>query len=331
MIDKELISVMGCCYQIWYRFVYGMLFITHNFQSERIIMTDRIKTALYLPNYGPFGEARNIADLARDAESAGWDGFFIWDHIVRDNVTLPFADPWVSLTAAAMQTTTIKLGTTVTPIPRRRPHVLAKETATLDRLSNGRLMLSVGIGGGKSEWEHLGEEEDLAIRGKMLDEGLDVLIGLWSGQPFQFVGEYFHIEQAHILPPPVQNPRIPIIVGGIWPNKRPFRRMACWDGMFPLFGSSNQELESVFAEALAYVKAERQQLGLDGPFDVLMRGVSPGDDSDEASARLRKAADAGATWWLEALTPDVFDLSPSDPEAFNVLRDRVLQGPPAME
>lgn len=294
-------------------------------------MSNRIKTALYLPNYGPFGEARTIADLARDAESAGWDGFFIWDHIVRDKTALPFADPWVALTAAAMQTTTIKLGTTVTPIPRRRPHMLAKETATLDLLSNGRLILSVGIGGGKSEWEHLGEEKDLVTRGKMLDEGLDVLVGLWSGKPFQFEGEYYHIEQAHFLPPPVQKPRIPIWVGGIWPNKRPFRRMARWDGMFPLFGPDSPDLEPVFTEAVAFVQEERKRLGINEPFDVLMRGVSPGDDPDEASVRINKAANLGATWWLEALTPDVFGLSPTEPETINVLRERVMQGPPGMD
>jgi len=146
-------------------------------------MSDRLKTAIYLPNYGPFGDARTIADLARDAESAGWDGFFLWDHIAPynddfDGGSLTCADPWLALTAAAMQTTSIMLGTTVTPLPRRRPHKLARETVTLDRLSSGRLILSVGIGGGKSEWDHLGEETDLRSRGRMLDEGLDILVGL---------------------------------------------------------------------------------------------------------------------------------------------------------
>lgn len=294
-------------------------------------MSTSIKTALYLPNYGPFGEARDIADLARDAESAGWDGFFIWDHLMRDNITgemLPFADPWVSLTAAAMQTTIIKLGTTVTPLPRRRPQVLAKETATLDRLSNGRLILSVGIGGGKSEWDDLGEETDLATRGRMLDEGLDVLVGLWSGEPFQYDGEFYHIEKTQFLPPPFQTPRIPIWVGGIWPNKRPFRRMARWDGMYPLFGANKTNLETVFSEAVAFVKEERQQLGFVGSFDVIMRGVSPGDDPNEASNRLTAAEEAGATWWLEALSPEVFGLAPTDPKAYQVLRTRVQQGPP---
>jgi len=296
-------------------------------------MSARLKTAIYLPNFGPFGDARVIADLARDAESAGWDGFFLWDHIAAHNDaggSLPCTDPWLALTAAAMQTTSIMLGTTVTPLPRRRPHKLARETVTLDRLSSGRLILSVGIGGGQSEWDHLGEETDQRSRGRMLDEGLDILTGLWSGEPFQFDGEHYHIEQAQFLPTPFQQPRIPVWVGGDWPNKRPFRRMARWDGMFPLFNVWGPEQEPVFAEAVAFVQAERERLGLNGPFDVIKMGMSPGDDPAEAAARINSAAKAGATWWLELLMPEVYEFNPTDPQAFTVLRTRVMQGPPPM-
>jgi len=295
-------------------------------------MSAKLKTAIYLPNHGPFGNARTIANLARDAESAGWDGFFLWDHIAEQDEaggSLPCADPWLALTAAAMQTTSIILGTTVTPLPRRRPHKLARETVTLDRLSKGRLILSVGIGGGKIEWDHLGEETDLRSRGRMLDEGLDILDGLWSGEPFQFDGEHYHIEQAQFLPPPFQQPRIPIWVGGVWPNKRPFRRMARWDGMFPLFNVYGPEQEPVFAEAVVFVQAERERLGLNESFDVIKMGMSPGDESAEAAARINAATKAGATWWLELLMPEVYGLSPTDPQAFTVLRTRVMQGPPS--
>jgi alkanesulfonate monooxygenase SsuD/methylene tetrahydromethanopterin reductase-like flavin-dependent oxidoreductase (luciferase family) len=295
-------------------------------------MSTRLKTAVYLPNHGPFGDARIIADLARDAESAGWDGFFLWDHIAEcdeDGGSLPCTDPWLALTAAAMQTTSIILGTTVTPLPRRRPHKLARETVTLDRLSSGRLILSVGIGLGKIEWDHLGEETDLRSRGSMLDEGLNILTGLWSGEPFQFEGEHYHIEQTQFLPPPFQQPRIPIWVGGTWPNKRPFRRMARWDGMFPLFDVYGPEQEPVFAEAVAFVLAERERLGLNEPFDVIKMGMSPGDDPAEAAARINPAVKAGATWWLELLMAEVYGFSPTDPQAYTVLRTRVMQGPPA--
>jgi alkanesulfonate monooxygenase SsuD/methylene tetrahydromethanopterin reductase-like flavin-dependent oxidoreductase (luciferase family) len=292
-----------------------------------------MKFGLYLPNFGPFGDPRVIADLARDAESAGWDGFFLWDHIAtydEEGVSLPHADPWLALTVAALQTDSIRLGTTVTPLPRRRPHKLARETVTLDRLCGGRLILSVGIGAGKREWDHLGEETDLATRGRMLDEGLEILAGLWSGELVQFKGEYYHIEGAQFLPPPIQQPRIPVWVGGVWPNKRPFRRMARWDGMFPLFNLWGPDQEPVFAEAVAFVKAEREGLGLKGPFDVIKMGMSPGDDPAEAAARINPAVEAGATWWLELLMPEVYEFHPNDPEALNVLRDRVMSGPPGL-
>lgn len=298
-------------------------------------MSSRLKTAVYLPNYGPFGDARTIADLALDAESAGWDGFFLWDHIAPtnddfDRSALPCADPWLALTAAAIQTTSIMLGTTVTPLPRRRPHKLARETVTLDRLSNGRLILSVGIGGGINEWDHLGEEIDLRARGRMLDEGLDVLVGLWSGELFKFDGEYYHVEEAQFLPPSRQKPRIPIWVGGIWQNKRPFRRMARWDGMFPLFKVFGREQEPVFAEAVAFVQAERERLGRHEPFDVVKMGMSPGDASAETAAIINPAIKAGATWWCELLMPEVYGFNPTDPQAYDVLRKRVMQGPPAV-
>jgi len=294
-------------------------------------MSAKLKTAIYLPNFGPFGDARVVADLARDAESAGWDGFFLWDHIAihgDDGGSLPHTDPWLALTAAAMQTTSIMLGTTVTPLPRRRPHKLARETVTLDRLSGGRVILGVGIGLGKREWDHLSEETDLRSRGRMLDEGLEILAGLWSGEPFQFAGEHYHIEQAQFLPSPIQQPRITVWVGGEWPNKRPFRRMARWDGMFPLFNVWGPEQEPVFAEAVAFVRTERERLGLNGPFDVIKMGMSPGDDPSEAAARINSAAKAGATWWLELLMPEVYNFNPTDPQAFTVLRTRVMQGPP---
>jgi alkanesulfonate monooxygenase SsuD/methylene tetrahydromethanopterin reductase-like flavin-dependent oxidoreductase (luciferase family) len=295
-------------------------------------MSTRLKKAIYLPNHGPFGDARTIADLARDAETSGWDGFFLWDHIAEydeEGNSLPCADPWLALTAAAMQTTSIILGTTVTPLPRRRPHKLARETVTLDRLSSGRLILSVGIGGGQIEWDNLGEETDLQSRGYMLDEGLEILVGLWSGEPFHFEGEHYRIEQAHFLPPPFQKPRIPVWVGGVWPNKRPFRRMARWDGMFPLFNVYGPVQEPVFAEAVAFVKAEREKLGLNEPFDVIKMGMSPGDNPSEAAAIINSATKAGATWWLELLMPEVYGFSPTDPKTYSALRTRVMQGPPS--
>ncbi len=294
-----------------------------------------IKYALYLPNYGVFGDARRLSTLAQEAEQAGWDGFFMWDHIAPYAATTgcgeETVDPWVALAVIAANTRRMRLGTTVTPLPRRRPWKLARETVSLDRLSGGRLILAVGIGLGDGEWGDLGEEPDQRVRGAMLDEGLEVLTGLWSGQPFSHTGLYYPIKRAQFLPTPVQSPRIPIWVGGFWPNKAPLRRMARWDGMFPLFEVYGPEQNVLLKQAVHTVQAERQALGLTDPFDVVNVGVTPGDDPAEAKARVAAAAEAGMTWWLELMMPEVYGFRSGQPEAFEVLRSRVLQGPPTLQ
>ena len=143
-----------------------------------------MKFGIYLPNFGPYGNAKTLANLAREAEEAGWDGFFLWDHIA--GYPLDTVDPWVALTAVALNTQNIRIGTTVTPLPRRRPWKLAREAVSLDHLSNGRLILGVGIGLGEEEWDHLGEEVNPKVRGQMLDEALTIIDGLWRGEPFYF-------------------------------------------------------------------------------------------------------------------------------------------------
>ena len=287
-----------------------------------------MKYGLYLPNFGVFGDACVLADLAATAEQAGWHGFFLWDHIAQDETVTGMVDPWVALAAIAMNTTTIRIGTTVTPLPRRRPWKLARETVSIDHLSGGRLILGVGIGVGAAEWDHFGETTDLRQRGEMLDEGLDILMGLWSGESFSFSGTHYQIKQAHFLPTPVQQPRIPIWVGGFWPNRSPFKRMARWDGMFPLFAADPPDIPPLFSEAVSYVKSERETAGNDGPYDVIYMSSTLGVDATTASARVQAAAAAGATWWLEILMPEIYGFGPADPAALEAIRDRVLQGPP---
>ncbi|MCC7450336.1 MAG: TIGR03619 family F420-dependent LLM class oxidoreductase [Anaerolineae bacterium] len=293
-----------------------------------------VRYALYMPNFGVFGDVRRLADLAQDAEKYGWDGFFLWDHVApydeQTHAAEAAVDPWVALALIAATTQHIRLGTTVTPIPRRRPWKLARETVTLDRLSGGRLILGVGIGLGDGEWADLGEEPDSARRGAMLDEGLEVLTGLWSGKPFSYNGQHYEIKRAQFLPTPIQAPRIPIWVGGFWPNKGPFRRMARWDGMFPLFQVYGPEQTPLFKEAVAFVQEQRRAVGLTGPFDVVNVGVTPGDDPVEAAYRVSAAAAAGMTWWLELLMPELYGFGAAQVEASDVLRNRVRQGPPRM-
>jgi len=212
-----------------------------------------MKFGVYLPNFGPYGDARVLAALACDAEAAGWDGFFIWDHIARSWAT-DVVDPWIALAAVAVATTRVRIGALVTPIPRRRPWKLARETVSLDHLSSGRLIFAVGIGSGQAvEWDDLGDEVDVKKRGQMLDEGLAVLDGLWQGEPFSHAGEYYRVKKAHFLPRAIRSPRIPVWVAGNWPNKAPMRRAARWDGAFPLYERLGVGTLDAFKESSAFV------------------------------------------------------------------------------
>ena len=277
-----------------------------------------MKYGLYLPNYGTEHSALALAGLAQEAEAHGWDGFFIWDHIhVSKSLRAPVLDPWVTLTAVAMSTSRIHLGTTVTPLARRRPWKLARETATLDQLSRGRLILTVGLGHPpEAEFSHFGEDPNPKIHAEKLDEGLDILTGLWSGKPFSYQGKHYQVEKTVFLPPPFQTPRIPIWVGGFWPNKPPFRRAACYDGVFPLKaggGMKRNDLEDI----LAYIQQYRTSTT---PFDLVMMGYTPGDNPLKARKIITPYQQGGLTWWLESLF--------RGHNSIEAMRERICQGPP---
>lgn len=287
-----------------------------------------MKYGLNLPNFNVLGSARTLANLAKDAEEAGWDGFFIWDHIDR-----PYhpacVDPWIALAAIAMNTSRIRFGAMVTPLPRRRPWQVARQTASLDHLSNGRLIFGAGLGSGRiSEWEHLGEETDPKIRGVMLDEGLTVLDGLWQGEPFNFEGQHYHVKDSLFLPKPVQQPRIPVWIGGVWPHKVPARRAAQWDGYFLIFEDvPYDDLLAQFREAVTYVNQHREA---DTPFDFTLAPFpTPGDDATRAADMIAPFADAGLTWWQEPLAPMRFGVDLEAPVwPLDGIRERIVQGPP---
>src|SRR5437868_6696888 len=162
-------------------------------------------------------DIRTIGEMTREAEEAGWDGVFIADAVAvatKEFPDIPFFDPWVMLAVMAMSTERIRIGTMITPVSRRRPWKLARETVSLDHLSNGRLILGVGLGAANDDggFCKVGEAMDLKVRAQRLDEGLQVMSGLWSGQPFSFSGEHYQVQQMTMLPPPVQAPRIPVWV-----------------------------------------------------------------------------------------------------------------------
>lgn len=281
---------------------------------------------LIVPNVGMFGDARMLAELAHEAEEAGWEGFFLWDtiHYLADNAEL-VCDPWIALTAIAMCTEHIRIGPMVTPLARRRPWKFARESVSLDRLSNGRLILGVGLGDMADRGiTHVGEVTDARERAKLLDESLEVLTGLWSGQPFSYHGEHYQVNEITFLPPPVQSPRIPIWVGGYWPRKGPLQRAMRWDGAY--FGKANEDgslgdMEAEDVQALkTYVDAHR---GATLPFDIVRGGETSGDDVEQARTMLKPLAEAGVTWWLESIGPWRGNIED--------IRKRIKQGPARIE
>src|SRR5215218_8071647 len=192
-----------------------------------------MKYAIHAPNFATYSDPRALAELAHEAEDAGWDGFFLWDHVFwKVPQPEPVADTWTVLAAMAALTTRIMLGPLITPLPRRRPWTVARQAVTLDHLSGGRVVLGVGIGGDWfGDYSTFGEPAGDREHGEMLDEALAVITGLWTGEAFSYSGRHYTVKEAHFVPRPVQQPRIPIWVAGVWPNKKPFRRAALWDGV----------------------------------------------------------------------------------------------------
>jgi alkanesulfonate monooxygenase SsuD/methylene tetrahydromethanopterin reductase-like flavin-dependent oxidoreductase (luciferase family) len=276
-----------------------------------------IKFGVHIPNFGHFGEPTAVVKLAEVAERAGWDGLFVWDHIRWEHDGWPVVDPWIALAAAAHATDRLRLGTMITPLARRRPWKVARETVSLDRLSGGRVIFGTGLGWGADvEFAALGEEADDRLRAEMLDEGLAVMNGLWSGSPFSFSGEHFTVNDVTFLPTPMQTPRIPVWIGGLWPNPRPFRRAARWDGAFPESRAGGTLSAADVADIHAFVRNEGRR---ETSFDIAIGGYS--DISRSYDEQFGGYERSGLTWWFERLDP-ARGLSPE--ETFEL----VAAGPP---
>ncbi len=283
---------------------------------------------LSMPQLEDFADIRRLADLAQEAERAGWDGFFIWDHILFDDLERRVIDPWVALAAIAVATKNIQIGPMVTPVARRRPWKLAREALSIDHLSNGRLILGVGLGA-PAEWEFgsFGEVTDPKVRAKKMDEGLEIFRGLLSGEPFRYEGEFYQLQEMRFLPKPVRSPHIPIWVGGTWPNKKPLQRAVKYDGYFPDVLQHPMTADDWLSVA-EFVESQR---GDGAVFDFVQYGVTPGDDLEAASAVLTPFQEVGVTWWIEGISPFDYGFDWSDPWTSEIVEKLVLrirQGPP---
>lgn len=267
---------------------------------------------LYLPPFGELARAGELIDLARIAEDAGWDGFFLWDHVFRpplDSGQWPaVADPWTVLSGVAAVTSRLRIGPMVTPLGRRRPQIVARQSVTLDHLSHGRLTLGIGLGVNEGgELERFGETTDEHARSERLDEALELLLSLWSGNIVDHEGTHFVARGVSLLPVPVQRPRIPIwgAAVGRRPRIGPLRRAATLDGVFPVLATPEQ-----IRWIMEVIRNERGNL--DG-FDVALE-LSP----SAPPAALRELLELGANWAMVALgesasLSDAFALARSDP------------------
>ncbi len=284
-----------------------------------------MRFGVYAPASGEY-DVPTLCALARAAEAAGWDGFFLWDNILATfDGSGVLADTTVALAAIALATERLRFGALVTPIARRRPWKFAKETATLDRLSDGRLIVGAGLGG---SWDFapLGEGEPGPERAARYDDALALVERFWTGDSVDHRTAHFAVRYAQMGPRPVQRPRIPVWIGGYWPGGAPFRRAARWDGVAPLArGHFLQQLTPEELAACVRYVAHHRERDVSGdrtpetspsPFDVVFFHTATTRDA----ALVDDYAQAGATWWLEATYP------PTEPLA--AFRRRIGVGPP---
>ncbi len=279
----------------------------------------------------PFGDARSVGERAAAAEAAGWDAIFVWEAVWG-------IDAWVSLTAAALSTERIRVGTMLSPLPRMKPWDLASRVLTLDQLSGGRVQLCVGLGALHPGWTAFEADQGRATRAELLDEGLDVYAGLMHGQPFGYDGRHYQVQPTDfMLPdPPVQRPHPPVwVVGavrqgpdGLVPTPS-LDRAARWEGLLPNVigetGPGATGSPESLAALVALTRERREAAGLPwAGYDVIAEGRSHGADRTDPGDPAVWAA-AGATWWVEG----AWDLTPG-PDGATELDRRIAAGPPSL-
>jgi alkanesulfonate monooxygenase SsuD/methylene tetrahydromethanopterin reductase-like flavin-dependent oxidoreductase (luciferase family) len=279
-----------------------------------------MRYGLSLPTGGECGDPRFLLDLAERAEGVGWDGLFLEDYVCYGgDAAAPTCNVWVVLAAIAARTERIRLGTEVTPVTRRRPWNVAREAAAVDQLSGGRMILGVGLGDTgqaievDASFARFGEETEPRVRGEMLDEALEIIAGLWTGKRFDHRGRHYTVADVTFSPRPLQQPRIPIWIGGGYPNARPTRRALRWDGSClykETHGGSWEDMSPDDVRALRRAAGNR-------PFTIAVGGSGRRDDWEAERDHIGAVADAGADWWIEWVPPG----------ERSAMRDAVERGP----
>lgn len=295
--------------------------------------SENLNYGIVLPNWEVNGDAEQLVEYAVEAETVGWDGVFLADHLIfpqmrpDEEVTedLDFPDPWITLAGIAAQTTKLRLGTWITPIPRRQPWQVARDLATLDQLSNGRVILGAGMGT-PTDYTKFGEAWEPRRLGRRYDEAIDVIVGLWRGEPFNHDGEFFSIDDAVLRPTPVQEPRIPIIIGGHWPNKKPFQRGARWDGIIPHYRGDGVVSEEgikglvqgndVDPEAEVHAMLDYYHGLTDTPGDIFL----PADPPHRSSGWVDLCEERGVTW--------LYTRPRDESGEWDLSMERIREGPP---
>jgi len=269
-----------------------------------------MKFGIDVPVDGPYANPRLLSEIANEAEAAGWDGVFLQDVFVGPAV----ADPWITLAAVALRTERVRIGVFLTPMPRRQPWEVARQAVTIDHLSAGRLIMGAALGHSELDFTPFGLDWDPVIRAQKLDETLEIIVALWSGESRSFTGQHYHLTDVILGPRPIQRPRIPIWVAAGWPARRPLRRAATWDGVY-LMTNNQRTGEATNAHDIAAATQYMGQLSDDHrPIEVAVNGLADGRDDP----RVAEFAAAGATWWIE------YDRDGS----INTYRQRIRRGPP---
>jgi alkanesulfonate monooxygenase SsuD/methylene tetrahydromethanopterin reductase-like flavin-dependent oxidoreductase (luciferase family) len=276
-----------------------------------------MRFGVFLPPFAEFAEPQRVVALSKLAEESGWDGLFLWDHMLAAP-GMAVADPWVIMGAVAAGTSRIRMGALVTPLPRRRPWVLSRQMATLDRLSDGRLIGGVGLGDdGWSEFSSFGEVTDPVTRGQMLDEGLELLQRFLSGEPVKYQGRHYTVDAPPLLPKPRQDP-LPLWGAVRWPNRKPLARIAKLQGCFPIFATASG-LPPPDPGDIVALRAALTALGARLDHDIVVRCSLSAEDPAGVPAALAALEDSGVTWVLEGFPPG------ASPDR---VADVVADGPP---